>query len=309
MSDIRVLAYLHTFNDADVIETTIQALCNQSYPIPEILLVDNASSDNTLSRAFPSKVTIIRNDRNLGTSGAVAVGMKYALDHGYDWIYILDADSLPETDAVANLIRCYNDLGPELQASTWWLSSLLREANGPVVHHGGVFTPRGIEAVDPPREPLHYQCHTNMWSGSFYRLEVVRKVGLPDFNYVLDWGDMIYGYEGWMRGYIGFLDQSSVVRHNLHPVATQYSRRLGTRFVKLFHSPPIRMYYFWRNSMYFWLHRYEGKNRGKLLLAHLFLLLKWLVKVALFANSPGPTIRVCLRGMWDGLHGRLENRY
>jgi rhamnosyltransferase len=305
----KVLAYLHTFNDAEVIEGTIRALCDQTYPIPEILLVDNASSDGTLNRTFPSKVTTIKNDQNLGTSGAVAIGMEYALAHGYDWIYILDADSAPQRDAVENLLRCYQGLSSEQQASTWWLSSLLKEEESGYIHHACVFTPRGIEMLAPPREPSHYRCDTNMWSGSLYRLDAVKDVGLPDTNYVLDWGDVIYGYEGMVRGYTGFLDQSSVVSHHLHPIDTVNFRRLGLRFVKLFYSPPIRFYYLWRNSTYFWLYKYKGENSAKLIGSHFVLYIKWLIKASLFLKKPAPILRACFRGMWDGLHARLERRY
>jgi rhamnosyltransferase len=306
---MKVLSYLHTYNDAEVIDETIRALCKQTCPIPEILLVDNASTDGTLDRAFPSNVTIIKNDQNLGTSGAVAMGMEYALAHGYDWIYILDADSAPETDAVENLVRCYQSLSPELQASTWWLSSLPKEADSGFNHHGCVVTPRGIEMVDPPPEPPHYRCDTNMWTGSFYRLDAVKDVGLPDPNYVLDWGDVIYGYEGMLRGYTGFVDQSSVVLHNQHVIDTMHFRAVGLRLVKLFYSPPIRFYYLWRNSTYFWLYKYKGENSAKLRGTHFVQYLKWLIKASLFIKAPGPILRACLRGMWDGVHGRLENRY
>jgi GT2 family glycosyltransferase len=306
---MKVLAYLHTYNDAEVIDGTIRALCGQTFPIPEILLVDNASTDGTLDRVYPRKVTIVRHDQNLGTSGAVETGMKYALAHGYDWIYILDADSAPEIDAVENLVQCYQSLSPELQASTWWLSSLPKEAGSGFVHHGCVLTPRGIEMVDPPHQPLYYQCHTNMWTGSFYRLDAVKDVGLPDPNYVLDWGDVIYGYEGMIRGYTGFLDQSSVVLHNQHTVDTVHFRSVGVRLVKLFYSPPIRFYYLWRNSTYFWLYKYKGGNSVRLTWVHFLQYLKWLIKAALFIKGPGPILLACLRGMWDGLHARLENRY
>jgi rhamnosyltransferase len=305
---VRVLAYVHTYNDVDVIDGTIRALCKQTYVIPEILIVDNGSSDGTLDRVFPSKVTIIRHDQNLGTSGAVASGMEYALAHGYDWIYIVDADSEPEPDAIEKLVRRYQSLTLELQASTWWLSSLLKEGTG-YLHHGCMLTRRGIEMVDPPAESPHYRCHTNMWSGSFYRLEAVQQVGLPDPNYVLDWGDVIYGYEGMIRGYTGFLDQSSVVLHNLHAINTLHFRRFGPRFVKLFYSPPIRCYYHWRNSSYFWLYKYKGENAVKLALVHFFQFFKWMIKVCLFLRRPGPILLGCIRGIWDGVHARLENRY
>jgi GT2 family glycosyltransferase len=305
---MKVLAYVHTYNDDDVIDATIRALCEQTYPIEEILLVDNASTDATLNRTFPGNVTVIENRANLGTSGAVAIGMEYGLTHGYDWIYILDADSLPQPDAIERLVLCYEHLSPDLQATTWWLSSLLKEETGRL-HHGCVITSRGIEMVDPAGDPPHYRCDTNMWSGSFYRLGSVREVGLPNPDYVLDWGDVIYGYEGMIRGYTGYLDQSSVVMHHLHPLDTLHLRPFASRFVKMYYAPPLRSYYYWRNSVYFWLYRYRGARLGRARLSHFVTFLKWLIKVSLFIREPGPNLRACCRGMWDGIHARLETRY
>jgi hypothetical protein len=170
-------------------------------------------------------------------------------------------------------------------------------------------TPRGIKMVAAPAEPPHYPCDINMWSGSFYRLDVVRKIGLPNRDYVLDWGDVIYGYEGMIRGYAGFLDQTSVVLHRLHPLDTLHFRRIGPRFIKLYYSPPIRCYYYWRNSFYFWLHEYRGNKFGGPTIAHCIMFLKALVKVSLFIKDPAPILRACVRGLWDGVNARLENRY
>jgi GT2 family glycosyltransferase len=308
LSTVRVLAYVHTFNDAEVIDTAIAALCAQTYPIPEVLLIDNASTDGTLDRTFPGKATIIKNDRNVGTSGAVAAGMEYALAHDYDWIYILDADSSPERRAVENLVRCYMNLSPELQASTWWLSSLLKDANTGFLHHGCVFTPRGVRMLDPPPQPSLYRCDFNIWSGSFYRLDAVREVGLPDPNYFLDWGDMIYGYEGMARGYTGFVDQSSAVLHHMHPFEG-LDLRFGARAGKLYCTQPIRSYYFWRNSIYFWIYRYRRASSLMPIMTHYLHFCWWLIRVVLLVRAPGSMLRACFRGMWDGINGRLENRY
>lgn len=304
-----MLAYVHTFNDADVIDATIDALSRQTYPIAEILLIDNASVDDTLDRNFPEKVTIIRNDQNLGTSGAVAAGMEYALAHGYEWIYILDADSTPEPEAIENLVRCYTNLSPDLQNSTWWLSSLLKDEETGFLHHGCVFTRRGVKVLSPPSQPPHYRCDLNIWSGSFYRLEAVKKVGLPDRNYVLDWGDMIYGYEGMVRGYTGFADQSSIVTHHLHVFEGIGLRRLGARLVKIYCAQPIRSYYWWRNGIYFWLYRYGRADSLMPIILHFLRCSWWSLRIMLFVRAPGPTLRACLRGTWDGINGRLEKRY
>ncbi len=309
MSKPKVLAYLHTFNDEEVIDATIAALCRQTYPIPEILLIDNASTDRTLDRTFPDKVTIIRNSENTGTSGAVASGMEYAIAHNYDWIYILDADSTPEPDAIANLVKCYESLGREVQAKTWWLSSLLRDSETGFLHHGCVFNSGGVKLLTPPEQPNFYPCEFNIWSGSFYRLEAVKQVGLPDRNYVLDWGDMIYGFEGKAHGFQGFADQSSLVTHNMHVFDNRSLRQVGSGLVNVTCAQPIRAYYWWRNSIYFWLYRYPRKELAIPLIKHLLRFGIWFAKVVLFVKAPIPTLRACARGTWDGINGRLERRF
>jgi len=61
---------------------------------------DNGSTDGTLDRIFPKHVTVVRNPADLGTSGSVAVGLNHSLMEGFDWTWVLDADSVPEPDAV-----------------------------------------------------------------------------------------------------------------------------------------------------------------------------------------------------------------
>jgi glycosyltransferase involved in cell wall biosynthesis len=66
----------------------------------EILIVDNASTDGTAELAYPEIVTVVRNQLNLGISSAVKTGLEYARAHGYDWLWVLDADSRPRPDAL-----------------------------------------------------------------------------------------------------------------------------------------------------------------------------------------------------------------
>jgi len=47
---MRVLAHIHTFNDADIIDRTIESVQRQTRPVDGILVVDNASTDGTLDR-------------------------------------------------------------------------------------------------------------------------------------------------------------------------------------------------------------------------------------------------------------------
>ncbi len=144
---MRILGHIHTFNDEEIIDRTLQALLDQTYPVDEIVLVDNASQDSTLARAFPKQVSIVRHPENQGTSGAVATGMEYALGRQYDWIYLLDADSLPRKDALQRLIEFYQGLPLEEQERVWRLSSLPLEAPHGQPRHGIRYTSEGCEVI------------------------------------------------------------------------------------------------------------------------------------------------------------------
>src|ERR1051326_5108055 len=110
---MRILAHIHTFNDAAVIDQALDALERQTRKPDAIIIVDNGSTDRTLDRAFPRCVTaIIRHPTNLGTSGTVRTGFTFALEHDFDWIWILDADSVPEADALENLLAFFERLPP-----------------------------------------------------------------------------------------------------------------------------------------------------------------------------------------------------
>src|SRR5439155_8478900 len=103
----RILAHIHTFNDADIIDRTIASVRTQTHLVDEIIVVDNASRDATLDQPSVKHATVLRQAVNGGTSGAVHAGLRYALDHDYDWTWVFDADSLPDPDALEKLLALY----------------------------------------------------------------------------------------------------------------------------------------------------------------------------------------------------------
>src|SRR5438034_11747366 len=104
---MRILAHIHTFNDADIIDRTIESVRRQTQSVDEILVVDNASTDGTLDQPALTNCTILRHSENQGTSGAVYSGFRYAFDHDYDWLWVFDADSAPEPNALEKLLTLY----------------------------------------------------------------------------------------------------------------------------------------------------------------------------------------------------------
>jgi len=307
---MRVLAHVHTFNDADIIDRTIGELLRQTHPVDEILIVDNGSTDGTLERPSVKNATVLRQPENTGTSGAVARGMQYALEHDYDWVWVFDADSIPEPDALEKLLDLYAGFSPSLQEETAFLACLHYNVQDGEPRHGGLFTRRGIGNSRPLPEARHYLCHFVIWSGCLYRLAAVRQIGVPNPEYVLDWGEYEYAYRVMKAGYKGFIHQDAVLHHNIrgHTSTTSVKVKLGPATLRFRECAPIRCYYTCRNPLYFVL--YEASlGRPWLVLRTIVVVTMLMMNFLLRPRNHGAQIRACLRGLWHGVTGNIAARY
>lgn len=313
---MRILGHIHTFNDEEVIGRCLQTLLDQTCPLEEIVLVDNGSTDSTLKRSFPEKVTVIRHPDNRGTSGAVITGFQYALQKGYEWIWLFDADSFPRLDALQKLLELYRSFPPDLQEKVWRLSSLPVEDPHGEPRHGIIFTPKGCSTVKPKRE-LFYECDGTIWSGSLYKVSLVRRVGLPNADYVLDWGEYEYGYLGKQAGFKAYMHTGSIMRHSVGdvdpPMRSYGFGRLSLK-IREVDYPPIRLYYIFRNCLYFWFYIYHKGNVYRYLRQpwrspSFYFLLRWPVRIILLSRNRAPQLKACMRGIWDGLCKNMHHRY
>lgn len=307
---MRVLAHIHTFNDADIIDRTIGAVLRQTRRADAILIVDNASSDCTLDRPSLKNATVLRHQQNLGTSGAVATGLRFAVEHDYDWVWVFDADSLPAPDALERLLDLYTGWPEDRQQETGFVACLPRNQRDGKPYHGGVFTPEGIALVEPAPEQRQYPCHITIWSGCLYRLAAVRRIGLPNADYVLDWGEFEYGWRLMQLGYKGCIDQNAVLHHNIRgsPSLNPIDLRLGWSTATFYEFPPIRCYYTCRNILYFALYEVAQRRPG-LVFRAVLRVGKLTVNFLLRPRHHAGQILACFRGAWHGVTGNIVARY
>ena len=84
----------------------LESLRGITYPNFSIILVDNASSDDSVTclRNEHPDLTIIENTDNLGFSEGNNIGIRYALSHGADYIWILNNDTVVDPFALIALV-------------------------------------------------------------------------------------------------------------------------------------------------------------------------------------------------------------
>ena len=106
-----ILAILVTYNSEIYIEKCIQSLKNQTYTSIDILVVDNASTDNTVKiiRDKYKEIKIIECEYNTGFAKGNNLGLEYAIKKKYDYTLIINEDVVVDKNLVQNLLKYANE--------------------------------------------------------------------------------------------------------------------------------------------------------------------------------------------------------
>lgn len=89
----------------DTIEC-LNALKECTYLQLTVIVVDNGSTDDSVARiraAFPD-IMLLETARNLGFAGGNNIGIRYALAHGADSVWLLNNDTKPDPNALSALV-------------------------------------------------------------------------------------------------------------------------------------------------------------------------------------------------------------
>ena len=130
----KVLVIIVTYNAHDWIHQCLNSVDMERY---DAFVVDNASTDDTrhiLKAEYP-KAIVRAMDKNLGFGQANNVGLRYALDNGYDYVFLLNQDAWLLPDTIEKLI-----IAQKQHPEYWVLSPLqMNTAQGGVEKQFGVY--------------------------------------------------------------------------------------------------------------------------------------------------------------------------
>ena len=141
---VQVCAVVVTFNRKVMLEECLNALLVQSRPVDRILVVDNKSTDDTLEMLrthFPSErfpqITVLPLEVNSGGAGGFHDGLEWAHQHGFDWFWLLDDDTMVHKWALEALLNAHEvfpiERRPKLLASrVIWTDQTVHPMNIPI---------------------------------------------------------------------------------------------------------------------------------------------------------------------------------
>ena len=106
----KVLVIIVTYNGRKWLERCLGSVTGDAGSVPgmavDVYVWDNDSTDGSadfVASRFPS-ARLIRSAENLGFSAPNNKGMEYALERGYDYVYLLNQDAWLETGALDKLV-------------------------------------------------------------------------------------------------------------------------------------------------------------------------------------------------------------
>ena len=174
----RVLVIVVSYNGKQWLERCLGSVC----PVADVYVWDNDSSDGSadfVAARFP-QAKLIRSAENLGFSRPNNLGMQYALEQGYDYVYLLNQDAWLEAGALEKLIAAaeahpeYGLLSP-LQMTDGYRA--LDPQFAKILPAGGAYAPAGVLSVKRVMA-AHWLIPT----------AVIRKIGLFNADLFPHWG-------------------------------------------------------------------------------------------------------------------------
>jgi len=188
----KVFAIVVTFNRKVLLRECIKALQTQSYPLSQIVIVNNASTDGTqeMLEEFPT-LKILNLPSNIGSSGGYYEGMKWAFESGAEWFWLMDDDVEPLQDALENQLK-YSHISQCIHPTKYFL-------NGDVFEWEQIFCP--VLGITVKLKEASFKngkewCYVNTgcFEGMLINRSIVKKIGYPDKRFFTCYDDTIYGF-------------------------------------------------------------------------------------------------------------------
>lgn len=108
MKKSKVLVIVVTYNAMKWADRCFNSLKNSVEPL-DVIIIDNGSNDGTREfiKSNYSNYNLIETEANLGFGGANNIGLKFAIDHDYDFVYLLNQDAWIFPETIERIIKVY----------------------------------------------------------------------------------------------------------------------------------------------------------------------------------------------------------
>lgn len=289
-----VCAVIVTYNRQDLLRECLQAVLAQTHAVAGIHVINNRSTDGTLEMLASefaaerhAQMRVDTLEENVGGAGGFHEGLKRAAAEHFEWLWLMDDDTIPNRDALAQLLQAHERFAdterPNLLASqVLWIDGTLHPMNMPWIKQEAAELYAAARCRTLP-------LRTATFVSLLVRRSVVDKFGLPIKGYFLAADDVEYTARI-LQAERGVLVPDSTV---VHKTVT----KTGT-----LDGPPAKFYYYVRNTIWMFTRSqaFEGWQKAKYVARFILSLVQYSVQ----RPKRVERLRSVGRGVWHGLTQR-----
>ena len=209
----RVVAVVVAYDRRDLLVEALDALAAQSRPLDAVVVVDNASHDDSavVATEHPVSATVVELSRNTGGAGGFTVGIAHAVEAlDADLVWLMDDDTIPTPTALAELLAtrdAYQGPVAVLGSRVVWHDGRDHPMNTPRRRPGA-----SAEQIARAREAGALPVRSSSFVSMLVDVRAVRHHGLPVADYFIWNDDFEYSARLLRRG-TGLHVPGSVVEH------------------------------------------------------------------------------------------------
>ena len=212
MNPAEVSVIVPVWNGRELLERLLASLKRQTYPIAEILIVDNGSEDGAPEMAERAGARVIRMGWNAGFARAVNRGVQQARG---EWLALVNSDVEAEPDWLEKLMQA------SAQPDTWFITGKIFNASQrdridgtyDAMCRGGVAVRVGRGRLDGPLFSIARAIWFAPATAAIYRAALFRRIGPLEESFESYLEDVEFGLRGACLGYAGRYAPDAVAYH------------------------------------------------------------------------------------------------
>jgi len=285
------LVVVVTYNCDDSSALTTGALTGSG---SDAVIIDNGSEPESVAMVRrcceEGLCHAIYNDENMGIAFALNQGIRYAIEHGYQWVLTLDQDSLVTPGMVQTMLNVHQSLEPQERARTAGFFAMPVERA----------TARPEDFQSDPEDRGYTKVLTGITSGNLLRTDVFQTVGFFEDKLFIDYVDHDFFLRLASAGYQLLECRGAKL---IHQRGNYTRRRFLWRHVSTTNHSALRQYYIMRNRMYMW--KTYGKTHPDFVRHDKKTFPKQLLKMLLIENDRWAKIKMMAKGAMDCRRNRF----
>ena len=272
----------------------LESLHCVSYPNYQLIVVDNGSTDDSLQilASLHPQAVVLRNDTNLGFTGACNRGLQYCLSQPFEYVLFLNGDLTMEADFLSHLVAAADERTMAAPKSyLYHHPGRLDDSVGEFDWTRGVWKRQILGRVPTPEIDRPRLIESASLSCLLVPVAMLRDVGLLDDSFFIYYDDTDFVRRSRDKGYRLWFEPAAVVHHRKGATIGGPGSAFG-------------LYYLTRNRPY--LIRKHAHSRPQLVAFWAYFAMSRLVRIAVLLGQRRPDLALAIvSGFLDYWRGRM----